>query len=99
MELELRPLLRQTAAAIHASLKDHAGALPEYGLALSPGVGALLEVLDTNLPVLRTRLDDRNFSLCLRVRRAFEYSRFDRDCPALAHDWGHQWGVVRAEWE
>ncbi len=77
MELELRPLLRQAAAAIHASLKDHAGALPpaEHGTgAVSPGVGALLEVLDTNLPVLRSRLDDRNFSLCLRVRSALSVS-------------------------
>lgn len=73
VELELRPLLRQAAAAMHASLKDRAGALPppEHGAGgVSPGVGALLEVLDTNLPVLRARLDDRNFALCLRVRCA-----------------------------
>ena len=40
----------------------------DAGESMSAGVEALVDVLNCNLAVLRARLDDRNFSLCLRVR-------------------------------
>ena len=60
----------------------------EVGEGLSAGVEALVDVLDTNLAVLRARLNDRNFSRCLRVCNLVVCADFflvgERSlCPAL----------------
>jgi hypothetical protein len=50
----------------------------EVGEGMSAAVEALVDILNCNLAVLRGRLDDRNFSLCLRVTLSLEV--FDVFC-------------------